>query len=204
MRIEFSINIDDRILHGPRWLLRHRAVLAVILITATAATALAVTSDPGDFQNGSVIDATQVNTRFQRLYQAVQALEGASGATGALVVDSSVPKNLSDDWTVLSTLTVKPATVANVALAAHAYIERPGAGKGRYELAMRTESCSGTIVGRTFWRPSAATEVFGTTINFVGFAKDVSAQTNFVLCGKILDSGAPVPTVTLSGFTAHW
>jgi len=93
VKLEIQLHIDDRLLAGPRWLARRPVALAALLLGIGTATALAVV-DPGDFQNGTTIDATAVNTRFKRLYEAVGELE-ARGARGGVPVGTVIASMLT-------------------------------------------------------------------------------------------------------------
>lgn len=94
MQINIHVNIDDRLLAGPRWLKRHPIALGLLLVGIGSATAMAVV-DPGDFTNGTTIDASAVNTRFKRLYDAVGALEGGLAVDDGVV---SLPNQSFVSW----------------------------------------------------------------------------------------------------------
>lgn len=107
---------------------------------------------------------------------------------------------------VMASVVIDGGADVDVAFQAHIYIEKAATDIGRFELAIRESTCSGTVVGYTFWRPPAAGSgsYSGGTLSLTGFAEDVPDGTTYVLCAAKFDGAAPNVVAGPRGLIATW
>jgi hypothetical protein len=93
----------------------------------------------------------------------------------------------------------------DVAIDAHVYVERVPSNDGRYDFTLHLDGCGGEIVGRTLWRPISSADGYQSdVISFTGWAPDVPAGSDLVLCGRKFDSFVPNAVAGMRGVTAQW
>lgn len=88
MQINFTINIDDRIIAKIRKFFTKRNNIAFIFIGIIATTAIvygAAVTKPWEFNDGDLIDADKINDNFDVVYQAVNVLDGNYDALNTAV-----------------------------------------------------------------------------------------------------------------------
>jgi hypothetical protein len=79
MQINFTINIDDRIITKIRKFFTKRNNIAFVfigIITTTAIVYGAAVTKPWDFNDGDLIDADKMNDNFDMIYNAVNSQTG--------------------------------------------------------------------------------------------------------------------------------
>lgn len=130
-----------------------------------------------------------------------------SGVAGDQVTDFGSLVTLdSTTYEQIGSVVIDGGADVDVAFQAHAYVEKPADETGRFEFAIREGSCSGTLVGATFWRPPIAASggYSADVISFTGFAEDVPDGTTYVFCPAKFDSLAPDAWTGHRGLIATW
>jgi len=151
--------------------------------------------------NGNAGDISTNTTRISTLESATSTVAGGivgsqiTNANSGVLLDSTIDKSLLN-------ITIPSSGSVNVALSAHVYIEKGNASTERYEFSIRASSCSGTLVGDTFWRPDVQTNgLIATTISLTGF-QNITASTTYHLCARKFDPTAPDANVYMRGLNA--
>lgn len=168
-----------------------------------ALSGISATTDASDLTSGT-LDPARLPSEVAL---AAELTAAARGGTAGVQVTSFAGSVAIDSTTTveLLSLDVTTATVTNVVVTAHAYLERSGATTGRYDLSLRLTSCSGTLIGETFWRPSTSSDSYvADAVTLTGFAPSVNGAVTIKFCGSKYDGGAPTATAGFRGMIAHW
>lgn len=102
MQVNFTINIDDRLIERIKKFFTRRNTAAAIFVSVLATSAIvyaAAITKPWDFNNGDVIDADKINDNFDEIYEAVNLLQGNnSGFQPGMVMAHIDQSALPDGW----------------------------------------------------------------------------------------------------------
>ena len=123
-------------------------------------------------------------------------LAGVSDDDGLVEVrgiDSTAPE-------ALDMLAIDAGVSSDVAVVAYVAAQGSDLGNGyRYEFGICRGAADGPFVGRTFWRPPAASGFTADTITITGFDPARSGAQTYVLCARKYDAAAPSLGVSYSG-----
>jgi microcystin-dependent protein len=102
MQINFTINIDDRIIAGIRNFFSKRNNIVFVFIGIIATTAIvygAAVTKPWDFNDGDLIDADKINDNFDMLFETVNILQSSNSGFQSGMIMAFIDKNeLPDGW----------------------------------------------------------------------------------------------------------
>jgi len=110
----------------------------------------------------------------------------------------------SSDLTIATVVATNPAG-ADVALAAHVFLEKVSNLEGRYFVQIVLGDCAtGTVLGEAWWRPAISlTSTFqADTIAVTGFSSNTPANATFSLCANRFLG--PNASATQNGMIATW
>lgn len=165
------------------------------------------------------VDATSIQARVAGSCAVGSSIRviGSNGAVGCQTVDGSVAGSQVTSFTTpapvaitsatpvqLHSLTIPGSTSGVATVVAHAYVEQDATAVGRYEFALRTGTCTGALVGLTWWRPLGGTGFQAMSVVVTGTVTGATGSTTIVFCGNKFDLAASNATAYLRGIIAHW